>query len=265
LEPTTQQLLVNDLKSSEISRQENAARLLGSLGQVTIPLLIDIIKKEEDLRVRQIATSLLGKMGPEGGELLKRELVIEGSHVERLRILEVIDTVTRDLKIELAFALDGENPQVREAAFQLAERLNNSQVVELLLDYARSQNAQLAVDVIKCLGKLKSQEALEVLIPLLNTTNDTKLMIACCQALGQIGKPAGIEPLGNVLKGKGSFFRRKRRRPQVRATAAFALAQIPHPRIPEIFGCFVDDPDLRVREIARNQATSSNSPSREEE
>ena len=265
LESTTQQLLVNDLKSGEISRQENAARLLGSLGQVTIPLLIDIIKKEEDLRVRQIAANLLGEMGPEAGELLKRELVLEGKHVERLRIFEVIDTVTRDLKIEIAFALDGENPQVREAAFQLVERLNNSQVVELLLDYARSQNTGLAIDVIKCLGKLKAQGALEVLIPLLNTTNDTKLMIACCQALGQIGDPAGVEPLVNILRGKGSFFRRKRRNPQVRATAAFAVGQIHHPRIPEILISFVDDPDLRVRAIARTRGYSSNHPSSKEE
>ena len=264
LEPTTQQLLVNDLKSAEISRQENAARLLGSLGQVTIPLLIDIIKKEEDLRVRQIAANLLGEMGPQGGDLLKRELVLEGSQVERLRILEVIDTVTRDLKTELAFALESENPQVREAAFQLAERLNNSQVVELLLDYARSQNTGLAVDAIKCLGKLKSQAAIEVLTRLLNATHDTKLMMACCQALGQIGEPAGVEPLVNILKGKGSFFRRKRRSPQVRATAAFALAQIPHPRIPEILSRYVDDRDLRVKEIARTRAYSQNPTSTKE-
>jgi HEAT repeat protein len=90
-------------------------------------------------------------------------------------------------------------------------------------------------------------------------------MIACCQALGQIGEPVGVEPLVNILKGKGSFFRRKRRSPQVRATAAFALAQIPHPRIPEILVPFVDDPDLRVRAIAQTRAYSSNDPSSKEE
>jgi HEAT repeat protein len=258
LEPATEQLLVSDLKSGEISRQENAARLLGTLGQVTIPLLIDIVKKEDDLRVRQIAANLLRETGTGAGELLKCELVLEIGQTERLRILEVIDTVTRDLKTELAFALEGENPQVREAAFQLAERLNNSQVDELLSDYARGQNIELAVDAIKSLGKLKSQAALEVLIPLLNATNDTKLMMACCQALGQIGEPACVEPLLNILKGKGSLFRRKRKSPQVRATAAFALAQIPHPRIPEILAPFIEDRDLRVKEIAQSRAYGSN-------
>jgi HEAT repeat protein len=80
------------------------------------------------------------------------------------------------------------------------------------------------------------------------------LLMACCQALGQIGEPAGVEPLLNILKGKGSFFRRQRRNPQIRATAAFALAQIPHPRVAEMLSPFVDDPDARVREIARGRA-----------
>jgi diguanylate cyclase (GGDEF)-like protein len=257
LEPTTQQLLVNDLKSAEISRQENAARLLGSLGQVTTPLLIDIIKKEEDLRVRQIAANLLGQMGSEAGELLKRELVLEGSSVERMRIIEVVDTVTRDLTAELAFVLESDNPQMREAGFQLAERLNSNQVVELLLSYARSQNIALAVDAIKYLGRMKPQGVIEALVSLLNGTKDTKLMMACCQALGQIGEPACVEPLMKMLKGKRSFFWPKRRRPQVRATAAFALAQIHHPRIPEILAPFVEDRDLRVREIARSRVNSS--------
>jgi HEAT repeat protein len=258
LEPTTQQLLVNDLKSGEISRQENAARLLGALGQVAIPLLVDVIKKEGDLRLRQIAANLLGEMGPEGGEVLKRELVLEISQTERLRILEIIDTVARDLRTELAFALDGDDPQVREAALQLAERLNNSEVAELLLNYARSQNTGLAVDAIKSLGKLKPQGAIEAIASLLNGTNDMKLMMACCQALGQIGEPACVEPLLNILKGKRSLFRRKRRSPQVRSTAAFAMAQIPHPRVPELLAPFVEDRDLRVREIARSRVYPGN-------
>jgi diguanylate cyclase (GGDEF)-like protein len=257
LEPTTQQLLVNDLKSGEISRQENAARLLGSLGQVTLPLLIDIVKKEEDLRARKIAVALLGELGTEAGDLLKKELVLGSNPAEQLRILEVIDTVTRDLKTELIFAIESENSEIREAAFRLAERLNTPQIVELLLNYARGPDIGLAVDAITCLGRVKPQGIIEPITSLLESTKDTRLMMACCQALGQIGEPAGVEPLLNILKGRGSFFRRQRRNPQIRATAAFALAQIPHPRVAELLSPFVDDADARVREIARGRAYGS--------
>lgn len=90
-------------------------------------------------------------------------------------------------------------------------------------------------------------------------------MIACCQVLGQIGEAAGVEPLVNILREKGSFFRRKRRNPRVRAAAAFALGQIHHPRIPEILQSFVDDPNPPVRAIARTWANVSNYPSSKEE
>ena len=257
LEPTTQQLLVNDLKSSETSRQENAARLLGSLRQVTLPLLIDIVKKEEDLRARKIAVGLLGELGTEAGDLLKKELVLGSNPAEQLRILEVIDTVTRDLKTELIFAIESENSEIREAAFKLAERLNTPQIVDLLLNYARGPDIGLSADAIACLGRLKPQGIIEPIASLLESTKDTRLMMACCQALGQIGEPAGVEPLLNILKGRGSFFRRQRRSPQIRATAAFALAQIPHPRVAELLSPFVDDLDARVREIARGRAYGS--------
>jgi diguanylate cyclase (GGDEF)-like protein len=264
LEPTTQQLLVNDLKSSDISRQENAARLFGSLGQVTLPLLVDIVKKEEDLRARKIAVGLLGDMGTEAGEILKKELVLGTSHAERIRILEVIDSVTRDLKTELIFTIESESPEIREAAFQLTERLNNPEVVELLLGYARGPKIGLALEAIKSLGRMKPQGVIEPIVSVMDHTKDTKLLMACCQALGQIGEPSGVEPLLNLLKGKGSFFRRHRKNPQIRATAAFALAQIPHPRVAEMLSPFVEDPDPRVREIARGRAYAPNAtPSKE--
>ena len=73
----------------------------------------------------------MGQLGAEGAGLLKRELVLEGKTEERLRILEIIDTITHDLKTELAYAIGDGNAVLRQAAFQLAERLNDSQVEPL--------------------------------------------------------------------------------------------------------------------------------------
>ena len=113
--------------------------------------------------------------------------------------------MTRDLRTELTFAIESENSEIREAAFKLAERLNNPQIVELLLNYARGQHIGLAVDAITCLGGVKPQGIIEPITSLLESTKDTRLLMACCQALGQIGEPAGGEPLLNILKGKGSL------------------------------------------------------------
>jgi diguanylate cyclase (GGDEF)-like protein len=261
LDPTTQKLLIEDLKTGEPSRQQNAVLMLGSLGRISIPLLLDIIKKTEELRIRQLAASLLGELGTEGAELLKRDLVVEGNPEERSRILEVIDTVTRDLKTELAYTLGDGNPGVRQAAFQLAERLNNDQVMNLLLEYAKTQDIFLAVQAIECLGRLKPAGAVNGLLSLLNTSKEKKRLIACCYALGQFAEPASIEPLAKILTRKGFFFFGTRGRAEVRAAAIFALGQISHPRVAKLLLPFMEDPDPRIREIARTRLTSGKLPS----
>ena len=74
--------------------------------------------------------------------------------------------------------------------------------MELLLNYARGQHIGLAVDAITCLGRVKPQGIIEPITSLLESTKDTRLMMACCQALGQIGEPAGVEPLAQHLEGE---------------------------------------------------------------
>ena len=246
---------MDDLTSTETSRRENAVLVLGSLGRVSIPLLVEGIKRTEDLRVRQLLASLLQQLGPEATEPLKRELVLEGKAEERSRMLEVVDTVTRDLKTELAYAFGDGNAPVRQAAFQLAERLNDSHVVNLLLDYARSPETHLAVEAIECLGRLKPAAAVKGLVSLLQSSKEKERLIACCRTLGQIADPASIEPLAKILARKGFFFHRKGRA-DVRATAMFALGQIPHPQVAKIFLLYRGDPDPRIREIAKTREVS---------
>ena len=107
-------VLLEDLRSQDPARLQRVTQLLGSLGSVVMPLLIEVIKSEDNLRVRQIASYLLKELGPEAAKLLRRQLVLEGFPKERLRILEVIDGVTQDLKTELAYALADDNSRSGE-------------------------------------------------------------------------------------------------------------------------------------------------------
>ncbi|MFH1124133.1 MAG: diguanylate cyclase, partial [Pseudomonadota bacterium] len=263
LEPETQQLLLEDFRSDDPLRRQNAAQLLGSLGNAAWPLLVDVIKNEEDLRVRQIAAALLGEQGPEPAKLLRRELGLQTTMGERLRILAVIDRVTQDLTAELTYAFSDESAKVREEAFRLAERLNNERVENLLLDFTGNEKIAVAVGAIKCLGRLKREGAQAMLLSLLKSAKKQERLIACCQSLGQIGDPASIEPLANILKpgmlDKFYFWRRKYGA-DLRASAAFALSQIDHPRVGEILAACVDDKDPRIRELARTMTPSDEGP-----
>jgi diguanylate cyclase (GGDEF)-like protein len=253
LAPGTQRLLVEDLKSADSLRARNAAQLLASIGPESLPLLIDVIKNEDNHRARQIAAALIKKLGSKAVERLKQLLVLEIDPSERSRILDIIDTLTTDLRVELVQALGDENPSVRQAAYRLAERVKDHQIAAWLLDLAHTPQLVLAAGAIKCLGSLKPSEAEANLIEILNSTKEDELRIACCRALGQIGKPTSIDPLSKILNSNGFLFFRKQHTPAVRAVAAFALQQISHPRATELLSRLVDDPDPQVREIARSR------------
>ncbi len=257
LEPEAQMLLLEDFKSREASRIQRAARLLSSLGPVSTPMLVKLIKNEENLRTRQIACRLLKEFDLNGGELLKRDLVLENTPAARVRILEVIDSVTRELAEEMALSLDDDNPVVRRAALRLAERLNDSQTISLLLDYAMHENPSVATESILTLGKLRNPTVTEALISLLDDISKTDRLIACCRALGRQADPAAIEPLANIMAPRWFLWMSKKKTFSLRANAAYALAQIKDPRAADVLAGFLNDRDPGIRRIAHARVTQS--------
>ncbi len=253
----TQKLLVQDLKSADPARQQAVVQVLGSLGQAGMSLLIEIIKTEDDLRIRQLAARLLADLGQKAGGVIKRELALEVTAQGRCRMLEVIDTVTQSLDAELAFALGDKNHQVRQAAFNLAERLHDDRTVRLLFNCAASEDTELAAGAIRCLGKLRPAGASARLISILQTTRQTDSALACCQALGQIGDAAGIEALARIVAAKGWFYLGRRYNAKVRGAAAFALRALPPAHVAHALTPLLDDRDFRVRRVARAYAQST--------
>ena len=210
LEPKAQQLLLEDLSSQDTSRMQEAVQLLDGLGSLALPMLIEIVKREDGPRIRQIASQLLGKLGREASVLLRRELVLESSPEQRVRILEIIDGVTQDLKKELAYTLEDKHFSVRQATFHLIERLKDENLTSLLVDCAHHKDVTIAVAAIASLGKIKPTTAVEVLVSLLDSCKEGERLIACCQALGRIGDPASIDPLAQIMIPRRFFSLRKK-------------------------------------------------------
>jgi HEAT repeat protein len=174
-------------------------------------------------------------------------------------MLEVIDTITSDLKTELAYALADDNDQVHQAALQLAERLDQDQVGKLLLEQTENEKVHVAVAAIKLLGKLRPPAANEKIVSIMQAAKNEAVVVACCQSLGMMANSASIEPLAKLLASKG-FLRRQRHSADIRATAALALAQINHPRVAEVLANYAHDNDPRVRQIANSFQLAPTTP-----
>lgn len=250
-DPDMEKLLADDVISGEPFRRQAAFALIGGLGPVAVKLLIDIIKANDDLRTRQIAATQIKKIGPQAVDSLKHELVVGTRGKIKARILEVIDTVTTDLKTELTFAMADANSAVRKEGFALASRINDPMVAELLRELATSNDPGVAADAIQCIGEIGVLDATGIIAGQLDVNKDADFLVACCQSLGRLGEPAGIVPLSKVLSHKKTLFSRKEYASRVRAAAAFALAGIPHSLAKGAMARFADDGDTRVREAAR--------------
>ena len=94
--------------------------------------------------------------------------------------------------------------------------------------------------------------ALDRILFLLKSSKEKERLVACCQTLGQIGDPKGIDALERILRAPGFLFVGKKYDPEVRASAALALTQMNDPRVVEILGKCADDKNARVSDIARS-------------
>ncbi len=249
LDPVIQRLVHEDITSGDGTRQQKAAEVIGSLGEPCVPLLVEIIKQERDYRLRQMAATMLARMGPDAESALKREMILEITVIQRSHILEVIDTVTHDLLVELGHCIDDENPKIRRAAFRLADRLKDPRLAPVLIPHARSEDLASARGAIRSLAILATPQCVQALIAVLDETKHPEVAIACAQALGQIGDEACLQALSRLLAPTKSIFARKMSE-RVRATAALALSQNPDPAAASALARFRDDPDPRIRQLA---------------
>jgi diguanylate cyclase (GGDEF)-like protein len=251
LDLAAQRILIDDLRSGNAGRQEKAAGVLSQAGLAAAGPLLDVIKQEPDYRTRRLAASVLARAGPEAARRLKRELALEVSAEQRFRLLEVADTVSRDLLDEIALCLGDPRPKVRRAAFQLAERLNDPAFVEVLALTARGPDSALARGAIRCIGRIGTATAVRAIEALLRSTRTTpEMALACSQALGGIERDAAVPALARVLRERHLLGFGRRWPDQVRATAALALYHIDHPAAARNLMRFTRDRDSRIRRLA---------------
>jgi HEAT repeat protein len=238
------------MRSGEPERHERAAQVLGALGPAGIPMLIEVIKQENDFRIRQLAARLLAETGTEAAVQIKRALVTEVIVEQRARMLEVIDAVTRDLRHELQQCLRDGNPKVRRAAFRLFERLGQDELIDLVFPYARHPAPGVARAAIRGLASLRTPAALQALASVLSSARESALAELCCQALGQSDHPVAIEALDKALGARKFLLFGRRWTSEVRATAAMALKRITHPEAAGVLARYANDQDDSVRFLA---------------
>jgi len=204
------------------------------------------------MRARRLGTELIKNKGNDAVFMFRKSLLNESRPECRARILDVIDSVTRDLMMEVADTLSDTADVVRRSAFRLAERLNTPEVIQLLIELAGGDDPDQAVQAINSLGKLNAVGAVETLLFVVEKCEEKEVVVAACRAMGQIADPLFFVALENILMPKRRLFFQKKIETAVRVAAVYAISQIKDSRVAPLLKALADDPDYRVREVLKN-------------
>jgi HEAT repeat protein len=213
-------------------------------------MLIDLIRQEEDIRIRRTAAGMLGNTGKTGAQLIKQALIEETRDSTKLKILEVIDSVTTEIGTELRYTLIDSREPVRQAALRLIQRIDKPETTSLLADLALSRDPELAMESINHLGARKSGQAANALLELASRISEPDLLCALCRAMGQHADPRFLTPLEKILLPPRRFLRKNQHSSLVRIAAVYALARIQTEQAKQMIAALKNDKDPRVREAA---------------
>ncbi|MBA2881014.1 diguanylate cyclase (GGDEF)-like protein [Desulfosalsimonas propionicica] len=243
-------ILRADMKASDRHRRQQACQLISTLGTGMTPMLIEIITREEDIRVRRLAARLLANFGQAGADRLKSALINETREDAKIKILEIIDGVTTELSTELRCTMADANQHVRRAAFRLIQKIDKPETTTLLGELAGSRDSELAAEAINHLGTRKSARAAGILGELAEKKNDPELLCAVCRAMGQHASDRFLPSLEKILFSQGRVFKKRLYPTRVRIAAAYAVSRTPGSRARQIIDALKNDKDPRVREAA---------------
>lgn len=247
--------LVRALSHELVRARQDAAEILGSMGyHQAIPALIEALQKEEDGLTRNVILNSLGKLdavdaiptminGIESQKLYYGLVLDSIENMRNPKLIEVLlnnldseNTLVQDVVVgalirhgnqEIVFKLSkylySDNENVRRSVIRILSGLKASVINRDLIKIAGnpSEDNYTRENAIEALGRVKSTEAIPILIRLLKDPNEKNMQSYVIRALGDIGAVEAIPDICEFLLNESKY---------IRGNAAEALGKIKSPQ-----------------------------------
>ena len=149
------------------------APILIKLGKRVVPYLLPLLKESDDQFVHKTACEILMRIDPSNINLILSELNKEGfGTTPAVRIIRALgetegDNWIQSLATALQSYLNHENPRLREEALWSYYRLMGAKGEKMYLALLSDANIAVQKKAIQCLGRIKSEVALERFLEIL--------------------------------------------------------------------------------------------------
>ncbi|MEK7269684.1 MAG: hypothetical protein AAB215_01950, partial [Planctomycetota bacterium] len=249
------EILLSDLQSEQGLKNQRAFGILSALSEEGAPALSLFIQETEDFRARKIAATALREMSPAAAAGLTRHLSPMGNPAPARRIAGLLETLSSDLEADLARALESRHPEVRGEAIRVLARQAPDRRARVLAPLIGHESPGIARNAVFYAGEWGVMETVPKMLDILaRPETDPALVREACITLGRLSAESAVEILSNFLKARKSMGFSPRHPSEIRAAAAWALAQIPSEAAQQAVQAAQSDRDPNVRSAA--QATS---------
>ena len=223
-----------------------AVESLSMIGKKCVPLLLDVLKKNDIERVRYYITKALVEI--EGTdtviELLSKSLK-EGDVAVRKRLISALG-YTGDARAVpvLVEVLHDEDSYVREAVVNALGEIGDSQAVSVLVEVMNDENSDVRAAVVTAFSEIGGAQAVSILTGALRNDEDSGVREAVVIALEKIGDSQAVPDLIKALKDESDEVRWK----VVKTLGELGAAQA----VPALAEVLRNDKASRVREAVAN-------------
>ena len=227
-------ILIQDLRSGDTGKKEDAYTVLLSLEEFGVYALLNVIKNVEDIHLRRIIAFIVKNIGAEAVKVMVSSISADMPVEEARRIIEVLDGVEYyDIVVaELKGAMNHYSPAIRKEILSTLSRIPCAAMPELVLGALNDYDAGVRREAIKISGRCAIADSLPSLIGYIapesvfsRKAEDSTIQEAACTALGALKDISAIAPLKSAALSSGSFIKMQKAKPvSVRAAALFALA-----------------------------------------
>lgn len=197
--------LIKSLESKDFETRNNASSQIVSLGNQTLPSLLNALP-EAPVSLKGQIIFILGRIGDKGAAPLLIEILKSKNAYIRRNAVEALGKIKDESALSaLSASLFDDDGSVRQRAAWALGELDNPEGVEALLNrLADEKEERVRIAVVKALAKLKDKRATLILLEKLALPGDQLYKNELVTALGEIGDLEAMPELTdytNRLKG----------------------------------------------------------------
>ena len=225
-------LLLKECRTNENNKRKSASRCLTRLDLSAAARVLDVLRRCEDKAEHARLIQVVSDMGPPVVSALKKKIEFGGAPPYLCDLILLLGRVgsEADLPI-LERYLTHDDPSVRKEALKSVYNIRGERRGEVLSTFLPSADDGLKLEIVRMLGCLKCQTAVQPLVKLLkskpffSSEDRDELEEAICAALGGIGSEEAVDALKSICS-KKTFWSTKPFSKNVQSAAKKALEQI---------------------------------------